>query len=908
MGEVYLARDPQLDREVAIKILPETVASDPERMARFEREAKTLAAVNHSGIATVFGLHEQDGIQFMAMELVPGSDLSMAMELVPGSDLSELISKKALPTPKALEFALQIAEALEAAHQRGIIHRDLKPQNLMVTPDGKIKVLDFGLARLSSRKPIGGDNDSLPTITAALTLPGTIMGTPAYMSPEQVQGEDIDARCDIWSFGAVLFEMLTGNRPFGGKTVPETMYLVTQSDPDLNLLPASLPAEVRRLVRRCLVKEARNRLQSIGDARVILQEAVEGKLIPGESTTSSTKPRRRLALWALLPVVAVAAWFSKPQEKPVPIPSARFEVQLPDGERLVHYYRRGLALSPDGKNLAFVSGLKPTYFNSPAESSQIYLRPLDQLQARAIPGTKKGLQPFFSPDGQWLGFIRGGELLKVPTSGGEPSTICGCIALYGASWGPDGTIVFAGIKGGLQQVNRSGGEPVALTELDLENDEVSHRLPHFLPDGKAVLFTVLRHKTSGADWSQAQVFILSLETGERKLLVEGGADAIYVPSGHLVFAREDRLMAVHFDLKHWEIVGSEVVALEGVHRSINTGKNYLETGAAQFSISNSGVLAYASGSVFPELEREVVWVDRQGQEQPLEVELKNYLSGRVSPDGLKVLLSESYPPHDVWLFDLNRQVLSRQTFEGNQVFAIWGPGPDQFTFSSDREGPWELYVKTVNSGPGQVEKLPIRLAGESYLAGSWSPEGETLVFTGAGKEGSQDIFTYTTGGQTEPFLNSRFGEYHPEFSPDGRWLVYVSIESGSEEVYVRPYPGPGGGVQISREGGSQPLWSRDGREILFRSGQSYQDFYSVQINVEEGALKPDEPIRVLNDAPYRFSGPIRSDDVAPDGRRLLIKYSSEAALTAAFEGFLPTNIQVVQGWFRELEENWSADQ
>jgi Tol biopolymer transport system component len=262
----------------------------------------------------------------------------------------------------------------------------------------------------------------------------------------------------------------------------------------------------------------------------------------------------------------------------------------------------------------------------------------------------------------------------------------------------------------------------------------------------------------------------------------------------------------------------------------------------------------------------------------------------------------------VWLFDLNRRVLSRQTFEGNQVFAIWGPGPDQFTFSSDREGPWELYVKTVNSGPGQVEKLPIRLAGESHYAGSWSPEGETLVFSGAGEDGSSGIFTYTTGGQTEPFLNSRYDESHPEFSPDGRWLVYVSNESGSEEVFGCPYPGPGGRIQISRGGGSHPLWSRDGREILYRGGQSNQDFYSVRIKVEEDTLNPDEPIKVLNDAPYRFSGPIRSDDIAPDGRRLLIKYSSEAALSSTFEGFLPTNIQVVQGWLRELEENWSTDQ
>ncbi len=886
MGEVYRARDPQLDREVAIKILPGSATGDPDNLARFKQEAKTLAAVNHPGIATVFGLHEQGGTRFMAMELVPGSDLS------------QRISKGALPTREAIKFALQIAEALEAAHEQGIIHRDLKPQNLMVAPDGKIKILDFGLARVLNRRPISSDDDPSPTITVALTQPGTVMGTPAYMSPEQVQGEAVDARNDIWAFGAVLYEMLTGKKAFGGKNVSEIMYQVLATDPDLGLLPASLPSGVRRLVRRCLVKEARNRLQSIGDARVILQEAIEGKLIPGEAATPSTKSKRGLALWLLLPLAVVAAWFLKPQETTVPEPSLRVEVPLPGGEWLDAYHRRGLTLSPDGKTLAFVSGPNPDRWRFSFDT-RIYLRPLDQWQARAIPGTENGLQPFFSPDGQWLGFIRDGKLWKVNISGGEPLAICECKASFGASWGPDGTIVFAGLAGGLQQVSSTGGEPVALTELDKEAGEKSHRLPRILPDGKTVLFTVLRYRLVSLDWSLAQVFIQSLETGERKLVINGGADAHYLPSGHLVFARDDRLMAVRFDLKRWETEGSEVVVLEHVGRSINTGHAVRETGLAQFSVSDSGALAYASGTTFLEEKLVVVWVDREGREEILKVEPKNYLSARVSPDGLKVLLTVSYPPRDVWLYDLGRQILRRQTFVGNQGFAIWGPGPDQFTFSSDREGGDALFVKAINTGPGEVERLPFRMEGY-YPPGSWSSDGKTLAFLAISEGNPSDIFTFETDGSVKPFLNSRFGEAFPEFSPDGRWLVYTSNESGSQEVFVCPYPGPGRAIQISKGGGTSPAWSRDGLEIFFRGYPDRQYFFSVEVKLDDGRLTPGEPV-ALNLGAYDTAFGLRRHDVAPDGRLLLIREDREATPIVQDEVF-PTNIKFVQGWFSELQE------
>ena len=433
---------------------------------------------------------------------------------------------------------------------------------------------------------------------------------------------------------------------------------------------------------------------------------------------------------------------------------------------------------------------------------------------------------------------------------------------------------------------------------------MSLRLPQFLPDGKAVLFTALRFKTAGLEWSLARVFIQSLETGERKLLIDGGADARYLPTGHLVFAREDQLMAIRFDLQSWETVGSEVVVLQRVGRSINTGSSNRETGVAQFSVSDSGVLAYASGTTFPETRRLVSWVDRQGREQALSVESKNYLSARVSPDGLTVLFTMAHPPRDVWLFDLSRQTMRRQTFEANQSFAIWGPGPDQFTFASDREGQGALFVKTVNSGPGQVEKLPLRIGGNAR-AGSWSPGGETLAFVGDGEEDSWDILMFTPGGPVSPFLHSRFDEMYPEFSPDGRWLVYSSNESGSPEIYVRPWPGPGEGIQISTGGGVSPIWSRDGREIIYTGSPIESDYYSVRIKVEDGILTPGEPIKLFRGG-YSSTEPIRQYDVALDGRLLLMRRDREAPPSVTIDEAFPSRIRVVQSWFRELQEKWPA--
>jgi serine/threonine-protein kinase len=661
-------------------------------------------------------------------------------------------------------------------------------------------------------------------------------------------------------------------------------------------------------VKRCLTKDVRNRLQAIGEARIVIEESMAESSAEIDTMTSIRLVWRRVALWMLLPLVAIGAWMLKPEETPVSVPTLRYEIPLPEGERLASYYRHAVAITPDGRTLAFVSGTTSSPKSFP-DTTSIYLRSLDQRQAKAVPGTENGLQPFFSPDGEWLGFVKGNQLMKVAVAGGEPVALCECGRAFGASWSPDGTIVFVSEESGLWQVSASGGEPDTLTRLDLRSGEQSHRLPHVLPDGTAVLFTALRHKVVNMDWSRARIYAQSLVTGERKLLIEGGSDARFLSTGHLVFAREGKLMAVRFDPNRLEITGSEMPVLEGVSHSIHAGSSILETGVAHFAVSATGILAYVAGSVFPEIKSSVVWVDRQGREESLGVDTKSYLSVRVSRDGQRVLLTEHYPPSDVWLYDLERQVQRRQTFEGNHTWAIWGPEPNAFTVDSDREGPRFLYRKTVDSGPGSIEKLPVDT--ENLRLSSWSPHGRELAVVGHGEQNDCDILILSSEDRTEPFLHTRYCEHYPEFSPDGRWLVYSSDESGQEEVYVRPYPGPGRAVQISTRGGSSPAWSRDGPEVFYRkvvgSDRTKDAFYSVRLHVDDNRLAPGQPEKLFGGT-YARSFQIRSYDVAPDGRFLLIKGNDESILSAVIEELFPKRIQVVQNWFAELEEKIPRDE
>ncbi len=892
MGEVFLAEDTVLHRKVALKFVRDGDDLDTESEKRILREARAAAALDHPFICHIHDVGEMDQRPFIAMEYVQGETLK------------EKLSGTLLPLEEALQIARETAEALEEAHSRKIIHRDVKPGNILLTEQGHVKITDFGLAKWIKTEEGEGQD-----YTANLTEEVSARGTIPYMSPEQVTGREVDPRSDIFSLGVVLYEMLTGVNPFRKPLPMETAsaILTEVPEPISTYRPAVSPL-LEHTVAKMLSKEVERRYQLAREVHtdlVTVSQELSGPVPSGVIPAKSPRPRKTVSLlWAVgviagaMTAGAAAMWYWTPTadqiSETVPFRNKLF---LPQGERLEPHFRHGVVLSPDGTQVAFLSG------NPSTSTSKLYLHHLDQWQPRPIPGAENAVQPFFSPDGNWLGYVSlGGErstLQKVNLSGGDPVELCECDAWFGASWGPDDRIVFAADTGGLFRVSAFGGQPEQITQLDEAAGEVSHRLPHLLPDGKAVLFTV-RYGTFPMDWKRVRIFVQSLETGQRKPLLVDASDARYVPSGHLVFAREARLLAVPFDLERLEVTGDEVPVLEGISRSIYTFNTSRETGAAQFSFSATGVLAYAPGSVYPEGKKSVVWVDRKGREEPLGVEPKAYDTCRVSPDGRQVLLTHAYPSRDVWLFDLGRQTLRRQTFEGNHLTAIWGPGPERFTVVSDRDGSNAVYAKAVNTGPEEVERLTRKDLGIPFLS-SWSPRRRRLAFVmpslGSLEEAPFDILILTRGGEVEPFLETRFQERWPEFSPNGGWIVYGSNESGSSEIYLRSYPGPGSSIQISTGGGACPVWSRDGEEIFYRTGPEDRRFYSVKIDVDG---KPGLPVELFEDL-YVSAGPVRSYDVAPDGRFLLVKPLGKAASTAIDEEFYPTHIRFIQNWFQELE-------
>ena len=892
MGEVFLANDRLLHRNVALKFIREDKESDKTYKKRLLREARSAAALDHPSIAKIHDMGEREGKSFIVMEYVEGVSLR------------EMLARGPLTMQEALRITVQMAEALEEAHNKGIVHRDFKPTNVNITSEGKVKVLDFGLAKAIDRVQTETEQSSIITITEG-TQTGVIVGTTPYMSPEQARGQTVDKQTDIWAFGCVLYECLVGQRPFDGATPTDTLGAIMETEPDWVSLPNDTPAAIRSLLRRCIQKEKTKRLHDIADARAEIEDVMATP--EGELTT--TMPSMNRASWRLLlpwalaclilgAVIGVGIWNLQwgPEERPSDARSVSFEIHLPEGKRLAHFYRQGVALSPDGTQLAFVSGTR-------TRGEKIYLRQLDQWTQQPIPGTENGGNPFFSPDGKWLGFVVWGDkgLFKVSLSlgGGDPEEICKCAAAYGIVWGPDDRIYFGSGNGRIFRVSASGGEPEEITQLDEEAGEVSHRLPHVLPNNQAVLFTALRYKPFFDNEERAQIFVQSLETGERKLIIEGGSDARYVPTGHVVFARTGRLLAVPFDLERLEVTGPEVPVLDAVNHSINTGDDGRETGVAQFSFSTSGMLAYVPGSVYSENKSHAVWVDRQGRQEPLEVEPRQYLSGRVSPDGQHVLLTRSYPPNDVWLFDRKRKLLRRQTFEGDFFPAVWGPGPDHFTFLSHREGPSAFFTKKVDSEPGQVEKLRT-VTRSLQTVSSWSPDGQRLAFPVLNTTSEWDISIMSRDGTVEPFLQTRFSERYPEFSPDGRWIAYSSNRSQRQEIYVRPSTGPGQTVQLSTQGGSAPAWSRDGREVFYRQDRK---FFAVKIDIDGNDLTAGPPTVLFEDADesrYGSSTPVRSYDVAPDGRFLVLKYGREE-MRARFEQHFPNRIRIVQNWFEEIK-------
>ena len=843
MGEVYRARDTRLEREVAIKVLPADFASDPERLARFEREAKLLASLNHPNIAAIYGLEDRDGVRFIAMELVEGETLG------------ERIGRSGrLEMAEVLEIARQIAEALEAAHERGVIHRDLKPANVKITADGKVKVLDFGLAKAlavdGSTAEISPDISNSPTVAAA-THAGVILGTAAYMSPEQARGKPVDKRADIWAFGCVLYEMLCGCRPFAGDTTSDTLAAVLTSAPDWSRLPAETPAPIRRLLRRSLEKNLKLRLPDIAMARLEIDEAVA---TPAADVARAGPPphargRRRLVPWGLTAlfaaIAAVAVWMGPPPAAPPP--PERLVVALPPGQEL-SLGELGVvnpvALSPDGQLLVYTAAERQT------GTTRLFLRPLGQFVDRPIEGTEGAQAPFFSPGGDWIGFFANEALWRVRVAGGPPVKICDTRVLFpSASWGPDDTIVFSHYTFGLYRVSANEGVLEQLTSPDAAAGEVRHFAPQILPGGGGgALFTIASDEGSAAA-------ILSLASNDWSEVLDNAESARYVHSGHLVYAQSGALRAVPFDLARGETRGSSVP----LHDSV---PHLAGLGAAHFAVSDSGTLAYppADGGA---TNTRLVWVDRQGQATPIVDDPAPFFGPRVSPDGGQIAVTVG---PDVWVYDVERGTPTVLTTDGFNIQPVWDPS-GRLTFSAVRADPaafFDLHSVAVDRGAGP--ELLLAREGRQFPS-SWSPDGNVLVFFESTMAGG-DIAVLENGTVRSLLASRSYSEYSPVFSPDGRWIAYVSDESGREEVYVTRYPGPASSQPISVNGGREPVWSRDGRELFYRKGDLLM---AVSVESTNSTFTSGSP-QVLFQGRYALMdrGGV-AYDVARDGRFVMLQ-------------------------------------
>ena len=857
MGVVYRARDTKLDREVAIKALPESMAADAERLSRFDREAKTLASLNHSNIAQIYGLEESDG------------KTALILELVEGPTLADRIARGALSADEALGIAMQIAEALEAAHGQGIVHRDLKPANVKLRPDGTVKVLDFGIAKaLEPDNLVSGPQS--PMLTTPATQVGVILGTAAYMSPEQAKGKPVDQRADIWAFGCLLYEMLTGQLAFGAEDVPTTLARVIANETNLDSLPSAISPAVRQTIGLCLQKDVRKRVADIRDVRLALEGAFETQGQPAAQPGAAaarlwTRPLP-VAAAALVAGAVVAGLALRAGLQSEPPGVTRFAYAIPPGQTMTGYGSERIAVSPDGRHFVYNT------------TDGLYLRTMDELEARLIPGTMEARwNPFFSPDGQSVGyFTADGRLMRIAISGGASVLVATSPGFPNrADWSADNTIVFAS-SSEIYRVPATGGTPELIVPSGIGAVLYS---PQLLPDGDSLLFS------TGGQADGTNVVVESVATGERTVLVEGGGDARYVPTGHLIYALGNNLFAVRFDAASLRVSGGPVPLVQGVLSATQSfGSNY--------GISDDGTLVYVSGSI-EAVGRALVWVDREGQEQPIATPPRAYISPRLSPDGTKVALNARDQENDIWLWDLTRETLTRLTFDpGLDRFPVWSPDGQQVAYSSQQGGVASVYWRAAD-GSGPEEQLVVSSDSQIFPT-SFLPDASGFVVYGAPSAGANDddIGFFTLGEDAAtPLLATTFAERMPELSPDGRWLAYVSDESGREEIYVRPFPdiGAGGRWQVSTGGGTQPLWSRDGSELFYRNDDA---LLGVPVETQP-SFTAGNPAVVL-DGWYTTNQGGRGYDVSLDGERfLMLRQYEDAASTV--------EIVVVENWFAELE-------
>jgi serine/threonine-protein kinase len=789
MGEVWRATDTRLDREVALKVLPEGFADDPERHARLEREAKVLASLNHPSIATLFGIEHVGGQHVLAMELVEGEELT------------RLIARGPVAVTETIAIAAQIADALEAAHEKGIVHRDLKPANVKVRTDGTVKVLDFGLAKAWDEDAAGNDASHSPTLTHQYTRAGVVLGTAAYMSPEQARGKPVDRRADIWAFGALLYEMLTGRLAFPGETVSDTIAALLAREPDWGALPAGTPAPLRRLLRRCLEKDPRRRMRDIGDARLELDEARSAPA--SEETRASVPAAPQRPAWrvagaaavagvALAGLAALALW---PRGAGQETRVRRFEISGGTFNEVAN-----AAISPDGQVIAM---------RGDTLGGKLLLRSLDDFAARPLGNSTRAVNPFFSPDSRSVAFFGPDGLVRTSISGGALQRVCEA-AVYGSgAWGPDGTIVFAGglVEGaaftGLMRVAAEGGAPRVLTTPDPAAGERRHAWPIFLPGGDTVLYTVLL--TEGM-----RIDAVSLASGKRLGTVTAGAHPRYAASGHLLFwdGRDTNLLAARFDPATRTLGGAAVTVLPSLPS--------FSDGRLAYDVSLDGTLIFGTAQLAMDAFT-VVWVDRAGRESPLLDEPASWTQPRLSPDGGRLVLRRAASPNcGLWMLDLERRMLSRFTTAGDTHDPIWSPDGRWVVFSWAGTATHGI-VRQPADGSGAAELL-VESVEHRLLPRAFSPDGRTLIVATSdlATNGADLAVLALDGTRTlSPLIATPFQEDHAAFSPDGRFLAYTSDQSGRQEVYVRPYPHAGAVVQVSNHGGTGPRWSSDGRELFY---------------------------------------------------------------------------------------------
>jgi eukaryotic-like serine/threonine-protein kinase len=778
MGEVYLADDISLDRKVALKFLPDAFTGDPERMARFEREAKLLASLNHPNIAAIYGLEQAEGKRFIVMELVEGESLA------------QRLSKGPLPVEDAQGLCRQIAEGLEAAHEKGVIHRDLKPANVMITAGGKIKILDFGLAKALSDETQSTSASQSPTITEAMTQPGVILGTAAYMSPEQAKGKAVDKRADIWAFGCILCECLTGKKAFEGETVTETLAALLKSEPDWQALPATTPSNIRIVLRRCLEKASNRRFRDIADAQMIIDEASS---VPGSVAVQKTS----WMAWSVAAVLLVAlalgavAYF---RQAPVEAPQMLLEVNAPPTSE-----PSSLAISPNGRSLLYVA--------STEGQQRLRLRPLDKKSAQPLTGTEGATFPFWSPDSRSIGFFAGGKLKRIDIGGGTPLPLADAPGGLGGTWNRDDVIVFTPSVGNpLYRIPAMGGDAVAVTKLNAPS-QTSHNFPRFLPDGQHILYYA---------WGTDQgIHLTSLNRAETKKLLNADSPAIYAQPGHLLFLRQSSLFAQPFNPERGNLTGKQVQIADSVeqHAAYNLGA---------FSASETGVMAYwTAGAV--SLHR-LVWFDRSGNEiAVLGKPQDNLLNPELSPDGRQVAVDQ--PIRGVvggnlaLLMDVARGVPRKFTNETKrQTYLVWSPDSSRILFSSSRKNAWDIYQMPAD-GSGKAEILMESFDQRTLrFANDWSHDGKFILYTQVDPKTGRDLWVlpmFESERYPFAFVNSSSEELNGQFSPDVRWIAYQSNESERFEVYIQPFPGPLAKVRVSTNGGMQPRWNPDGNELFY---------------------------------------------------------------------------------------------